>query len=149
MDHFDKARDKIMMGAERRAMERSEEEKTLTAYHEAGHAMVGRLVPERDPVYKVTIIPRGRALVVTMYLREGDKDSYIRTAIESQLCSLYGGRVAEELIFGEDKVTTGASNDIVRTTKMACTMVTKWGLWDRSEHSLLGKAGVSMLENRW
>ena len=128
MDHFDKARDKILMGAERRSMAMSEQEKTLTAYHEAGHAIVGRLVPEHDPVYKVTIIPRGRALGVTMYLPEGDKYSYNRTAIESQLCSLYGGRVAEALIFGEDKVTTGASNDIERATKMARNMVTKWGL---------------------
>jgi cell division protease FtsH len=128
MEHFDKARDKIMMGAERRSMAMSEQEKTLTAYHEAGHAIVGRLVPEHDPVYKVTIIPRGRALGVTMYLPEGDKYSYNRTAIESQLCSLYGGRVAEELIFGDDKVTTGASNDIERATKMARNMVTKWGL---------------------
>jgi len=130
MDHFDQARDKILMGAERRSMAMSEEEKTLTAYHEAGHAIVGRLVPEHDPVYKVTIIPRGRALGVTMYLPEGDKYSYNRTAIESQLCSLYGGRVAEELIFGADKVTTGASNDIERATKMARNMVTKWGLSD-------------------
>ena len=130
MDHFDKARDKIMMGAERRSMAMSEQEKTLTAYHEAGHAIVGRLVPEHDPVYKVTIIPRGRALGVTMYLPEGDKYSYNRTAIESQLASLYGGRVAEELIFGTDKVTTGASNDIERATKMARNMVTKWGLSD-------------------
>ena len=128
MDHFDRARDKILMGAERRSMAMSEDEKTLTAYHEAGHAIVGRLVPEHDPVYKVTIIPRGRALGVTMYLPEGDKYSYNRTAIESQLCSLYGGRVAEELIFGADKVTTGASNDIERATKMARNMVTKWGL---------------------
>jgi cell division protease FtsH len=130
MDHFDKARDKILMGAERRSMAMSEDEKKLTAYHEAGHAIVGRMVPEHDPVYKVTIIPRGRALGVTMYLPEGDKYSYNRTAIESQLCSLYGGRVAEELIFGTDKVTTGASNDIERATKMARNMVTKWGLSD-------------------
>ena len=130
MDHFDRARDKILMGAERRSMAMSEEEKTLTAYHEAGHAIVGRLVPEHDPVYKVTIIPRGRALGVTMYLPEGDKYSMNRVAIESQLCSLYGGRVAEELIFGEDKVTTGASNDIERATKIARNMVTKWGLSD-------------------
>jgi cell division protease FtsH len=128
MEHFDKARDKILMGTERRSMAMSESEKTLTAYHEAGHAIVGRLMPEHDPVYKVTIIPRGRALGVTMYLPEGDKYSYNRTAIESQLCSLYGGRVAEELIFGDDKVTTGASNDIERATKMARNMVTKWGL---------------------
>jgi cell division protease FtsH len=130
MDHFDRARDKILMGAERRSMAMSEDEKTLTAYHEAGHAIVGRLVPEHDPVYKVTIIPRGRALGVTMYLPEGDKYSLNRVAIESQLCSLYGGRVAEELIFGADKVTTGASNDIERATKMARNMVTKWGLSD-------------------
>jgi len=130
MEHFDKARDKILMGAERRSMAMSEDEKTLTAYHEAGHAIVGRLVPEHDPVYKVTIIPRGRALGVTMYLPEGDKYSLNRVAIESQLCSLYGGRVAEELIFGADKVTTGASNDIERATKMARNMVTKWGLSD-------------------
>ena len=130
MEHLDKARDKIMMGTENRSMAMSEQEKTLTAYHEAGHAIVGRLVPEHDPVYKVTIIPRGRALGVTMYLPEGDKYSYNRTAIESQLASLYGGRVAEELIFGTDKVTTGASNDIERATKMARNMVTKWGLSD-------------------
>ena len=130
MEHFDKARDKIMMGAERRSMAMSETEKTLTAYHEAGHAIVGRSVPEHDPVYKVTIIPRGRALGVTMFLPETDKYSYNKVAIESQLCSLYGGRVAEELIFGADKVTTGASNDIERATKMARNMVTKWGLSD-------------------
>jgi cell division protease FtsH len=130
MDHFDKARDKILMGAERRSMAMSEDEKKLTAYHEAGHAIVGRLMPEHDPVYKVTIIPRGRALGVTMYLPEGDKYSFNRTSIESQLCSLYGGRVAEELIFGGDKVTTGASNDIERATRMARNMVTKWGLSD-------------------
>ncbi|MFP5375090.1 MAG: ATP-dependent zinc metalloprotease FtsH, partial [Gammaproteobacteria bacterium] len=130
MEHFDRARDKILMGTERRSMAMSEEEKRLTAYHEAGHAIVGRLVPEHDPVYKVTIIPRGRALGVTMYLPEGDKYSFNKTAIESQLASLYGGRVAEELVFGPDKVTTGASNDIERATKMARNMVTKWGLSD-------------------
>jgi len=130
MGHLDKARDKILMGSERRSMAMSEDEKKLTAYHEAGHAIVGRLVPEHDPVYKVTIIPRGRALGVTMYLPEGDKYSINRVAIESQLCSLYGGRVAEELIFGADKVTTGASNDIERATKMARNMATKWGLSD-------------------
>ncbi|WP_266171614.1 ATP-dependent zinc metalloprotease FtsH [Dyella subtropica] len=131
MNHLDKARDKILMGTERRSMAMSEDEKKLTAYHEAGHAIVGRLVPEHDPVYKVTIIPRGRALGVTMYLPEGDKYSMNRVAIESQLCSLYGGRVAEALIFGEDKVTTGASNDIERATKMARNMATKWGLSDK------------------
>ncbi|MDE2155407.1 MAG: ATP-dependent zinc metalloprotease FtsH [Xanthomonadaceae bacterium] len=130
MSHLDSARDKILMGTERRSMAMSEDEKKLTAYHEAGHAIVGRLVPEHDPVYKVTIIPRGRALGVTMYLPEGDKYSINRVAIQSQLCSLYGGRVAEELIFGADKVTTGASNDIERATKMARNMATKWGLSD-------------------
>ncbi len=130
MSHLDRARDKILMGTERRSMAMSEDEKKLTAYHEAGHAIVGRLVPEHDPVYKVTIIPRGRALGVTMYLPEGDKYSINRVAIESQLCSLYGGRVSEELIFGADKVTTGASNDIERATKMARNMATKWGLSD-------------------
>ena len=130
MSHLDKARDKILMGTERRSMAMSEDEKKLTAYHEAGHAIVGRLVPEHDPVYKVTIIPRGRALGVTMYLPESDKYSINRVAIQSQLCSLYGGRVAEELIFGADKVTTGASNDIERATKMARNMATKWGLSD-------------------
>jgi cell division protease FtsH len=131
MSHLDKARDKILMGTERRSMAMSEDEKKLTAYHEAGHAIVGRLVPEHDPVYKVTIIPRGRALGVTMYLPESDKYSMNRVAIQSQLCSLYGGRVAEALIFGEDKVTTGASNDIERATKMARNMATKWGLSDK------------------
>ncbi len=128
MEHFDKARDKIMMGTENRSMAMSEEEKRNTAYHEAGHAIVGRLVPDHDPVYKVTIIPRGRALGVTMYLPEGDRYSMTREGLHSRLCSLYGGRVAEELIFGNDKVTTGASNDIERATKMARNMVTKWGL---------------------
>jgi cell division protease FtsH len=128
MIHFEKAKDKIMMGAERRSMLMSDDEKKLTAYHEAGHAIIGRLVPDHDPVYKVTIIPRGRALGVTMYLPENDRYSYNKENIESRLCSLYGGRVAEELIFGADKVTTGASNDIERATKMARNMVTKWGL---------------------
>lgn len=130
MSHFDRAKDKIMMGAERRSMAMSEDEKRNTAYHEAGHAIVGRLMPEHDPVHKVTIIPRGRALGVTMFLPEGDRYSYNRTYINSNLCSLYGGRVAEELIFGADKVTTGASNDIKRATEMARNMVTKWGLSD-------------------
>jgi cell division protease FtsH len=130
MDHFERAKDKIMMGTERRSMVMSEAEKKLTAYHEAGHAIVGRLMPEHDPVHKVTIIPRGRALGVTLFLPEADRYSYNRTYIESNLCSLYGGRVAEELVFGADKVTTGASNDIERATKMARNMVTKWGLSD-------------------
>jgi len=130
MLHFERAKDKIMMGAERRSMIMSEEEKKLTAYHEAGHAIVGLSVPLHDPVHKVTIIPRGRALGVTMYLPEQDRHSYSKTELESRLASLYGGRVAEEIIFGEDRVTTGASNDIERATQMARNMVTKWGLSD-------------------
>lgn len=130
MDLFDKARDKIMMGAERKSMVMKEEEKRNTAYHEAGHAIVGYIVPEHDPVYKVTIIPRGRALGVTMYLPEEDRYSYSKTALESQISSLYGGRIAEEIIGGADSVTTGASNDIERATSIAKNMVTKWGLSD-------------------
>ncbi|HVT63180.1 MAG TPA: ATP-dependent zinc metalloprotease FtsH [Legionellaceae bacterium] len=128
MTELDKAKDKIMMGAERRSMVMSEEEKKLTAYHEAGHAIVGLLVPEHDPVYKVSIIPRGRALGVTMFLPEQDRYSYTKRRLESQLASLFGGRVAEELIFGADSVTTGASNDITRATEIARKMVTHWGL---------------------
>ncbi|TLY50239.1 MAG: ATP-dependent zinc metalloprotease FtsH [Gammaproteobacteria bacterium] len=128
MDHFERAKDKIMMGSERRSMLMSEDEKKLTAYHEAGHAIVGRLVPDHDPVHKVTIIPRGRALGVTLFLPEADRYSHSRTFLESRLASLYGGRVAEEIIFGEDKVTTGASNDIQRATALARDMVTKYGL---------------------
>ena len=128
MDDFERAKDKIMMGAERRSMVMSDDEKKLTAYHEAGHAIVGRLVPEHDPVHKVTIIPRGRALGVTMFLPEEDRYSYSKTRLESQISSLFGGRIAEELIFGEDAVTTGASNDIQRATEIARNMVTKWGL---------------------
>ena len=128
MDHFERAKDKIMMGAERRSMVMSEKEKELTAYHEAGHAIVGRLVPEHDPVYKVTIIPRGRALGVTMFLPEQDKYSISRKQLDSQMASLFGGRVAEELIFGAENVTTGASNDIERATQIARNIVTRWGL---------------------
>jgi cell division protease FtsH len=131
MDHLDRAKDKIMMGTERRSMVMSEKEKNLTAYHEAGHAIVGRLVPEHDPVYKVTIIPRGRALGVTMFLPEQDKYSISRKQLQSQLASLFGGRVAEELIFGSENVTTGASNDIERATNIARNMTTKWGLTDK------------------
>ena len=127
-EDFEKAKDKIMMGAERRSMVMSENEKKLTAYHEAGHAIVGLKMPEHDPVYKVTIIPRGRALGVTMFLPEEDRHSYSRRRLNSQICSLFGGRVAEELIFGADAVTTGASNDIERATEIARNMVTKWGL---------------------
>ncbi|NEZ04172.1 ATP-dependent zinc metalloprotease FtsH [Wenzhouxiangella sp. XN201] len=128
--HFELAKDKIMMGAERKSMVMSEDDKRLTAFHEAGHAIVGRIVPDHDPVYKVTIIPRGRALGVTMFLPEEDKYSLNKTQLESQLASLFGGRVAEELIFGKDKVTTGASNDIERATEIARNMVSKWGLSD-------------------
>ena len=128
MEEFDKAKDKIMMGSERKSMVMTEEEKTMTAYHEAGHAIVGRLVPEHDPVYKVSIIPRGRALGVTMYLPEQDRVSYNKRHLESMISSLYGGRLAEEIIFGEDMVTTGASNDIERATDIAKKMVTQWGL---------------------
>jgi cell division protease FtsH len=128
MDHLDRAKDKIMMGTERRSMVMSEKEKKLTAYHEAGHAIVGRLVPEHDPVYKVSIIPRGRALGITMFLPEQDKYSVSRKQLESQLASLFGGRVAEEIVFGDENVTTGASNDIERATTIARNMTTKWGL---------------------
>jgi cell division protease FtsH len=131
MTHFERAKDKILMGAERRSMVMSEDEKRLTAYHEAGHAIVGRIVPEHDPVYKVSIIPRGRALGVTMFLPEADRYSHSRIWLESQICSLYGGRLAEELIFGHGKVTTGASNDIMRATQLARNMVTKWGMSDQ------------------
>jgi cell division protease FtsH len=131
MADMEKAKDKIMMGAERRSMVMSDDEKKLTAYHEAGHAIVGLSVPSHDPVYKVSIIPRGRALGVTMFLPEEDRYSHSREHLESQLSSLFGGRLAEELIFGPDKVTTGASNDIQRATDIARNMVTRWGLSDR------------------
>ena len=130
MEHFERAKDKIMMGAERKSMVMSEDERKLTAYHEAGHAIVGRMVPDHDPVYKVSIIPRGRALGVTMYLPEQDRYSHSKQHLESRMASLYGGRVAEEIIFGADKVTTGASNDIQRVTQLARNMVTKYGLSD-------------------
>lgn len=131
MTDFDKAKDKIMMGAERGSMVMTEKERKLTAYHEAGHAIVGLKVPDHDPVYKVTIIPRGQALGVTMFLPEQDRYSYSKQRLQSQISSLYGGRIAEELIFGAECVTTGASNDIHRATEIARNMVTRWGL---SEH---------------
>ena len=130
MDDFEQAKDKIMMGAERRSMIMSDDEKKLTAFHEAGHAIVGLSVPEHDPVHKVTIIPRGRALGVTMFLPETDRYSHSKSSLESRLAALYGGRVAEELVFGADQVTTGASNDIQRATALARDMVTKYGLSD-------------------
>ena len=131
MDEFDKAKDKIMMGTERRSMVMSEDERKLTAYHESGHAIVGLKVPDHDPVYKVSIIPRGRALGITMFLPEEDRYSYSKQRLMSSMKSLYGGRIAEELIFGPAYVTTGASNDIERATEIARNMVTKWGLSDR------------------
>lgn len=131
MQDFERAKDKIMMGPERSSMVMNEREKKLTAYHEAGHAIVGRTVPSHDPVYKVTIIPRGRALGVTMFLPEEDRYSYTKERLESSIASLFGGRIAETLIFGPDNVTTGASNDIQRATEIARNMVTKWGLSER------------------
>jgi len=128
MEEFERAKDKIMMGAERRSLVMSEQERLNTAYHEAGHAIVGMSLPEHDPVYKVTIIPRGRALGVTMFLPEEDRYSYSRRRLENQIASLFGGRIAEELRFGPDSVTTGAANDIERATNLARNMVTKWGL---------------------
>ena len=131
MSEFEMAKDKIMMGAERKSMVMSDKEKLNTAYHESGHAIVGRLVPEHDPVYKVTIIPRGRALGVTMFLPEEDRYSLSKRALTSQICSLFGGRIAEEMTLGFDGVTTGASNDIMRATQLAKNMVTKWGLSEK------------------
>jgi cell division protease FtsH len=131
MDEFERAKDKIMMGAERRSMVMDEQEKKLTAYHEAGHAIIGLSVPEHDPVYKVTIIPRGRALGVTMFLPEADRYSTSKRRLESRIATLFGGRLAEEIIFGPESVTTGASNDIERATEIARNMVTKWGLSDK------------------
>jgi len=131
MKEFELAKDKIMMGAERKTMVMSDKEKLNTAFHEAGHAIVGRLVPEHDPVYKVSIIPRGRALGVTMFLPEEDRYSLSKRALTSQICSLFGGRIAEEMTLGFDGVTTGASNDIMRATQLAKNMVTKWGLSEK------------------
>jgi len=131
MKEFELAKDKIMMGAERKSMVMSEKERLNTAYHEAGHAIVGRVVPEHDPVYKVSIIPRGRALGVTMFLPEEDRYSLSKRALISQICSLFGGRIAEEMTLGFDGVTTGASNDIMRATQLARNMVTKWGLSEK------------------
>jgi cell division protease FtsH len=131
MLEFERAKDKLIMGAERKSMVMTEKEKRLTAYHEGGHAIVGRLVPEHDPVFKVTIIPRGRALGVTMFLPEEDRYSYTKQRLESQISSLFGGRLAEEIIFGPEWVTTGASNDIERATEIARNMVTKWGLSEK------------------
>ncbi len=138
-EEFEKARDKVMMGTERRSMVMSEKEKENTAFHEAGHAIIGRLMPEHDPVHKVSIIPRGRALGVTQFLPEEDKYSLSKLQLKSQLCSLFGGRIAEELIHGEEGVTTGASNDIERATQMARNMVSRWGLSDKMGPILYGE----------
>ena len=132
MEEFDKAKDKIMMGAERKSMVMTERDKIMTAYHEAGHAILGRLLPAHDPVYKVSIIPRGRALGVTMFLPEEDRVSYSKRYLLSRITSAYGGRIAEEMFYGADGVSTGASNDIQQATKMARNMVTKWGLSDKA-----------------
>ena len=131
MNDLDKARDKMIMGAEKRTMIMSKDDLLMTAYHEAGHAIVGRLVPDHDPVYKVSIMPRGGALGITMFLPERDQYSASKEKLESQIASLFGGRIAEALIYGKNKVTTGASNDIMRATQLARNMVTKWGLSDR------------------
>ena len=128
MGEFEKAKDKIMMGSERKGMVMDASEKEMTAFHEAGHAIVGRLVPEHDPVYKVSIIPRGRALGVTMFLPKKDSYSISKRKLNCQVASLFGGRIAEEIVFGEDAVTTGASNDIERATDIAHKMVKLWGM---------------------
>ena len=148
MQQFELAKDKIMMGAERKSMVMSEDEKRNTAYHEAGHAIVGRLVPEHDPVYKVSIIPRGRALGVTMFLPEEDRYSHSRRHINSQICSLFGGRIAEEMTLGKDGVTTGASNDIQRATDIARKMVTQWGLSDKMGPLLYDEGGEEVFLGR-
>jgi cell division protease FtsH len=137
-----------MMGAERKSMVMNEKEKLNTAYHEAGHAIVGRLVPEHDPVYKVSIIPRGRALGVTMFLPEEDRYSISKRQLNSQICALFGGRIAEELTLGADGVTTGASNDIERATEIARNMVTKWGLSDKLGPLMYGEADQEVFLGR-
>ncbi|MDG1986651.1 MAG: ATP-dependent zinc metalloprotease FtsH [Halieaceae bacterium] len=148
MTHFELAKDKIMMGAERKSMVMSEAEKRNTAYHEAGHAIVGRLMPEHDPVYKVSIIPRGRALGVTMFLPEEDRYSHSKRHIVSQICSLFGGRIAEEITLGKEGVTTGASNDIQRATDIARKMVTQWGLSEKMGPLMYEDAGEEIFLGR-
>ena len=152
MEQMDFAKDKVMMGTERRSMVISEKDKLKTAYHEAGHAIVGRLLEEHDPVYKVTIIPRGRALGVTVFLPEEDKYSHSRQSLLDRICGLYGGRIAEEIVYGEKGITTGASNDIERATELARNMVTKWGLsqelgpmryGDETDEPFLGRSAGS------
>ena len=148
MEQFELAKDKIMMGAERKSMVMNEKEKLNTAYHEAGHAIVGRLVPEHDPVYKVSIIPRGRALGVTMFLPEEDRYSVSKRQLNSQICALFGGRIAEELTLGVEGVTTGASNDIERATDIARNMVTKWGLSEKLGPLMYGDADQEVFLGR-
>ncbi|MFT4768087.1 MAG: cell division protease FtsH [Glaciecola sp.] len=148
MTQFELAKDKIMMGAERKSMVMSEDEKRNTAYHEAGHAIVGRVIPEHDPVYKVSIIPRGRALGVTMFLPEEDRYSHSRRHIIGQICSLFGGRIAEEMTLGPDGITTGASNDIQRATEIARNMVTKWGLSEKMGPLLYDDGGGEVFMGR-
>jgi cell division protease FtsH len=148
MQQFELAKDKIMMGAERKSMVMSEDEKRNTAYHEAGHAIVGRLMPEHDPVYKVSIIPRGRALGVTMFLPEEDRYSHSRRHIMSQICSLFGGRIAEEMTLGKEGITTGASNDIQRATEIARKMVTQWGLSEKMGPLMYDEAGEEVFLGR-
>ena len=154
MPEFEKAKDKILMGPERRSMVMTEDEKSLTAYHEAGHAIVGWTVPDHDPIHKVTIMPRGRALGVTMFLPDQDRYSYSKQRLESQLSSMYGGRLAEEIIFGPEKVTTGASNDIEKASEIARNMITKWGLSEKLGPLLYGQedgdpfAGAGMGGNK-
>jgi cell division protease FtsH len=148
MQQFELAKDKIMMGAERKSMVMSEHEKRNTAYHEAGHAIVGRLMPEHDPVYKVSIIPRGRALGVTMFLPEEDRYSHSRRHIISQICSLFGGRIAEEMTLGKEGITTGASNDIKRATEIARKMVTQWGLSEKMGPLMYDEGGEEVFLGR-
>jgi cell division protease FtsH len=148
MQQFELAKDKIMMGAERKSMVMSEHEKRNTAYHEAGHAIVGRLMPEHDPVYKVSIIPRGRALGVTMFLPEEDRYSHSRRHIISQICSLFGGRIAEEMTLGKEGITTGASNDIKRATEIARKMVTQWGLSEKMGPLMYDEVGEEVFLGR-
>jgi cell division protease FtsH len=141
MQDLEKAKDKILMGAEKRTMVMTEEDKLLTAYHEAGHCIVGQMSPDHDPVYKVSIMPRGRALGVTMFLPERDQYSASKRKLESQIAGLFGGRIAEVMIFGDDRVTTGASNDIERATELARNMVTRWGLSAKLGPLVYGEEG--------
>ena len=141
MSDLEKAKDKILMGAERHTMAMTEDDKLLTAYHEAGHCIVGQTSPDHDPVYKVSIMPRGRALGITMFLPERDQYSASKRKLESQIASLFGGRIAELMIYGGDRVTTGASNDIERATELARNMVTRWGFSDKLGPLVYGEEG--------